>query len=217
ALREEILNNLYSHTTKVLDQLAAKPPVVEVAKPVVETPVVVDKPSGIKIEETKQDTFVKASVSEDATITTKAAIIAQSDAANLPPPVIPPGTVGHIDAGGSNPDNAVYDMTNRVIPGEDAGRAAVRLWTGTRKRMATETIAWWRKGNKDLRAKGIGKPYGAIQRLTKEDSYELFRALHGEADVPVELQGVYDELKVILEQESSDMLAFDPSFSRVMM
>ncbi|KKL80293.1 hypothetical protein LCGC14_2006210, partial [marine sediment metagenome] len=47
--------------------------------------------------------------------------------------------------------------------------------------------------------------------------YELFKALHGEADVPAALQDVYDELKALIDIESSDMLAFDPSFSRAMM
>jgi len=163
------------------------------------------------------DAFMDDASQEDMVASAKTALNAQSEAANLPPPNIPPARVGHIGSGGKNPENALYDMTNRIIHGEDAGRAAVRIWSGTRKRMATEAISWWKKGNETLKNMGLGTTEGINQRLTKEDSYDLFKALHGEGKVPKNLKPVYDDLKKMLDQEASDMLAFDPSFSRVMM
>ncbi len=142
---------------------------------------------------------------------------AESAAAGLPPPNIPPGSTGHIGAGGQNPENALYDMVNNIIPGEDSARAAERVWAGRRKRLATQTIVRWRKGNKILKDQGVGETVGRTQRLTKEDSFGLFQALHGEGKVPAKFQDVFNDLKTILDKEASDMFIFDPEFSRVMM
>lgn len=201
-------------------QALIKPPAVPevVEAPPAKPPTVEDKvQKELAIQKSKQDTFVESSEQTDISKAGEDAFNAQSEFAGLPPPNIPPGNTGHIGAGGDNAENSLYDMTNRVIPGEDAGRAALRLWDGTRNRMATETIAWWRKGNKTLKDLGIGTTEGRNQRLTEEDSLELFKALHGEGSVPANLQSFYDDLKVLLDQEASDMLAFDPTFSRVLM
>lgn len=189
-----------------------KPEVVEAPPPTIEEAVQKE----LVIQKAKQNNFVETT-GENITKAGVDAFTAQSDVAGLPPPNIPPGVTGHIGSGGKNAENPLYDMANRVIPGEDAGRAALRLWDGTRNRMATETIAWWRKGNKSLKGLNVGKADGQNQRLTEEDSLELFKALHGEGKVPAKLQPVYDELKTFLDQEAADMLAFDPTFSRVLM
>ncbi|KKM64936.1 hypothetical protein LCGC14_1496370, partial [marine sediment metagenome] len=136
---------------------AVKPPAVAEVKP----PTVEDKvQKELAIQKTKQDTFVETTETKNISKAGEESLNAQSESAGLPPPNIPPGTIGHIGSGGKNAENNLFDMTNRVIPGEDAGRAALRIWDGTRNRMATETISWWRKGNKTLKDLGIGKTEG---------------------------------------------------------
>ncbi len=188
--------------------VAAVEPIIKVEPP---------PPPRIVPQVAKQEAFLKDTPEENIVKAGEDAFKAEAGSSGLPPPNIPPGSTGHIGKGGNNPENSAYDTVNNVIPGEDAGRAALRLWTGKRNRLATETIAWWKKGNKSLKKQGIGKSVGDKQRLGKDDSFNLFKALHGEGRVPPKLKDTFDELKLFLDQEAADMLAFDPSFSRVLM
>ncbi|KKL07654.1 hypothetical protein LCGC14_2583840, partial [marine sediment metagenome] len=163
------------------------------------------------------DAVIEAAPTEDILKASSDSLAAGTGSAGLPPPNKPPGMTGHVGSGGNNSENAIYDFANRIIPTEDAGRAAVRVWGGTRRTLATETVRWWRKGNRTLKGLGVGTTEGRVQRLTREDSETLFKALHGEGRIPAKLHGVYDDMQKLLEQESADMLAFDPTFSRVLM
>ena len=201
----------------VIPTVSVEPPIptVPLAEPIIK--VEPPPPPQIVPQVAKQEAFLKDVPEENIVKAGEDAFEAEAGASGLPPPNIPPGSTGHIGKGGNNPENSAYDMANNVIPDEDAGRAALRLWTGKRNRLATETIAWWKKGNKSLKKQGIGKSVGDKQRLGKDDSFNLFKALHGEGRVPPKLKDTFDELKLFLDQEAADMLAFDPSFSRVLM
>ena len=43
----------------------------------------------------------------------------------------------------------------------------------------------------------------------------LFKALHGEGEVPLRLRGVYDELKALTDWEQASRIDFDPDMATV--
>ncbi len=103
------------------------------------------------------------------------------------------------------------------FPGEDAQTAALRKWDGARGVKALEIQSEWEHGQDLLTQAGVGRRVGKTQRVSQEEMEPLFLALHGEGDVPDGFGAVFDDLRRLIDQESSDMLATDPSFQDVLM
>lgn len=138
-----------------------------------------------------------------------AGIQAQAAAAGLPPPNLPPGVTTHLGSA-DTPEGALYDMVNSIIPNENAGRAATRLWTGKRNSTSIEIKEWMDEGDEILLKAGLSP--------NRETMLPVFLALHGESNRPSGVLGeVYDRAKEFMAQETSDMLAFDSGFSQVVM
>ncbi len=136
--------------------------------------------------------------------------------AGLPPPGdLPPGVTVSPGAGGDGPARVLGESI--AIPGENVARAALRKWIGKRDVGGEETLTWWKQGQASLAKIGVGKKVAGRQAVTQPDAEGLFKALHGEGDVPAQLKTVYDDIRKLVQQESADMLAFDPDFAKVMM
>lgn len=159
------------------------------------------------------------------------ALLKDSGDNGLPPPMDPPalansggGSKGRNPAnkGGKGPeDNDPAGNLYAVIhgiPGENNGRAALRKWDGARNVAALEVKQWWNSGNKLLRGiKGGRLEDGGLPVTRDTDMEGLFKALHGEGAVPPKMQSVYDDLKKMVDQETSDMLAADRNFTRMIL
>lgn len=152
----------------------------------------------------------------DLTQGVQQALSREAGEAGLPPPRDPPVVSSMSGNTRGNPPGAVHDMAFG-IPGESNARAALRKWSGARDTLALETKQWWQQGQERLRALGVGTRAGGRQVFTRDEMEGLFKALHGEGDVPLHLRPVYDDIRRLVAQENSDMLAVDKSFSRMIM
>lgn len=134
----------------------------------------------------------------------------------LPPPPKPPA-IATVSGATSGDTGGSFARVLNVIPGEDPIRRAVAQWEGSRNIAAKETTLSWKDGQSLLRAAGLGVRVGGKQVVQKEDTVALFRALHGEIAPPPHLQDLFDDLKGLVAQEETDMLAFDPAFKKTLM
>ncbi len=112
----------------------------------------------------------------------------------------------------ATPEQTLGDIFTS-IPGENVSRAAVRMMDGARGVAAGEVDTFWKQGVNKLRQLGLGKRQGSRQILTREEMEPLYLAVHGEGPVPPSMQGIYDDMKTLMKQETDEMVAYDPGYT----
>ena len=133
------------------------------------------------------------------------------------PPRSPPpgrGTLG----GGDPPDEILRRIDETRTPGEQAPQTLLRRHEGALSTAEREARVIVDDGAKTLRALDIGQRSGVSQVPRDQDIRELdelFRALHGEAEPPARLQGVFDELRQLTDWEEAARIDFDPNMATV--
>jgi len=94
-----------------------------------------------------------------------------------------------------------------MVLGETPTDTLLRQYGGGVRAIGLEAENDVRRGTQVL--KDLGKKPG----VRDADTEQLFKALHGEGDVPTNLQSVFDDVKDLVSRETADTLDFDPRFS----
>jgi hypothetical protein len=112
--------------------------------------------------------------------------------------------------GGGSP---ISEVLKEVIPGEKLDTGLLRRYEGRTNTQGLVIARDLDKGNELLEAVGIGKPAARGRVVTRTPEVEeLFKALHGEGEVPLRLKPAYDDLKAKIAAETQASLDFDPKF-----
>ena len=135
-----------------------------------------------------------------------------------PPPGPPPrgGTAAPPGAVSPPPRPPAVDLI-LGIPGEDPGGAALRKYAGSRNKAGLEARRWVEEGDQLLKTKGTTARVAGRPVVSPELGNHLLMALHGEGPAPAGFEDILRDLQFKMSQETGDMLAADPSFSKRML
>ena len=129
---------------------------------------------------------------------------------NAPPGGTPPPT-GPGGAGGKPPPQAI--IANAIVPGEKPSIGLLRRYEGAVNTQGLEIRRDLDRGNRSLKAKGVGRPTGTSRIVERSPEMEdLFKALHGEGPVPARFQDDFNVLKAAVADETAKTVGFSKSF-----
>ena len=181
-------------------------------------------------------------VPEDATPGQRALIIAASalaGAAGLAPPRALLRHLGKTVTGQNAKETARYvreeaagvDLSGRLTPSEGGAGAKtgvlsrlnrkdlmgiVRLFEGALQKRGLEVTRGLNVGNRLLKKANIGKPTKGSRVVERSPEMEqLFKALHGEAEVPEDLRRVYNELALQRDAEQAISSEYGHGFTPI--
>lgn len=111
------------------------------------------------------------------------------------------------------PESVVSDL---IIPGESPSIGLLRRYEGAVNTQGLEIRRDLDLGNRSLGAKGIGRATGQSRSVERTPEMEqLFKALHGEGEVPPALADEFASLKASVDAETAATVGFDPKFMPV--
>jgi hypothetical protein len=108
------------------------------------------------------------------------------------------------------PTGGIFD---EILPTEKIETGLMRSYEGRTGTLGLQLQRDIDAGNKLLLDSNIGRRNGRLVNVQRTpEMEELFKALHGEGEVPFRLKHIYDDIKRMVAEETSDTLANNPDF-----